>query len=181
MCLSLWRARALPPVIHQSSTMLSTNCAHNGVYIQGVHVTRDVNVILTVFRTCRSSRTAARYSNPCALQLSWTAISTRAGLHRLAASWSTPVVCIQMLSITQPRISSGGAAIRCRVEPNLDLGRIRVMCRATRRRIHQRTAASGTTTVTRARTMPPDSSWLQMRAFPVTSWRRWAYGRRWPW
>jgi hypothetical protein len=62
-----------------------------------------------------------------------------------------------------------------------DLGRIRVICRATRRRIHQRTAASGTTTVTRARTMPPDSSWLQMRAFPVTSWRRWAYGMRWPW
>jgi hypothetical protein len=49
------------------------------------------------------------------------------------------------------------------------------------RRIHQRTAASGTATVTRARTMPPDSSWLQIRAFPVTSWRRWAYEvrRRW--
>lgn len=62
-----------------------------------------------------------------------------------------------------------------------DLGRMRVIYRAIRCLVHQRTAASGTTTVTRARTMPADSSWLQMRAFPVTSWRRWAYGMRRPW
>ena len=35
--------------------------------------------------------------------------------------------------------------------------------------------------MTRARTMPPDSSRLQMRAVPVTSWCRWAYGMRRPW
>ena len=45
----------------------------------------------------------------------------------------------------------------------------------------QRTAASGTQTVTRERTMPPGSSWLQTRAVPATSRRRWAYGMRRPW
>ena len=38
-----------------------------------------------------------------------------------------------------------------------------------------RTAISGTTMVTRALTIAPDSNRLQTRATPVTSCRRWAY------
>jgi hypothetical protein len=109
------------------------------------------------------SSAAPKCSNRTDLHLTLADLHHGFDLPERPSSTSMRLVCIQMLSITQPRISSGGAAIRCPVEPNLDLGRI-----------HQRTAASGTTTVTRARTMPPDSSWLQMRAFPVTSWRRWA-------
>jgi hypothetical protein len=49
-----------------------------------------------------SSATFTHSSSPCALQLIWTGISTRAWLHRLAASRSAPAVCIQMLSIVRP-------------------------------------------------------------------------------
>lgn len=40
-------------------------------------------------------RTATRYSNPCALRLSWAGAGTRPRLHRLAASRTAPLVCNQ--------------------------------------------------------------------------------------
>jgi hypothetical protein len=42
------------------------------------------------------SHTAARYSNPCAQWLTWAGIGTRARLHCLTPSRTTPVVCIQV-------------------------------------------------------------------------------------
>jgi hypothetical protein len=40
-------------------------------------------------------RTAARYSNLCALRPQWAGINIRTRLHRLTASRAAPVVCIQ--------------------------------------------------------------------------------------
>ena len=60
-------------------------------------------------RSHRSSRTAARYSSPGALWLSWARIRTCVGLHRLAASRGVPLVCNQ-----KARRTSIDRASQCR-------------------------------------------------------------------
>ena len=49
---------------------------------------------------------SSEVQQPYALPLSWTDIRIRTRLHRLAATRTVPLVCIQMLSIARPLPSS---------------------------------------------------------------------------
>ena len=49
-----------------------------------------------------------KYSNLCALRLSWAAVRTYSGLSRLTANRVVPTVCIQMLSLAPMSHTAGG-------------------------------------------------------------------------